>query len=233
MTYTTDGGLPLDINGRPAQGVYVPNVGTVAQQGVLNNTDNGGQAYAAEVVQLAAGTSTVGSVVLNNGTKATYTYAISATAPYATATDWIVVRGSASKTIKIVRVELSGAATAATTILATLKKHTIANTAGTSTNPTPMQHDSNDAAAFATVLLYSAAPTIDASATIWKNVRIDLTVVPGASANAVDRYVYEYGAQISEPLILRGVAQEFAINLGGAAVPSGGVYDASITWTEE
>src|SRR5262249_44379158 len=45
--------------------------------------------------------------------QAAYTYAISATAPYATPTDWVVIRGSATKTVKIVRVELSGAATAA------------------------------------------------------------------------------------------------------------------------
>lgn len=171
--------------------------------------------------------------VITNGQKPTYTYAISATAPYSSPTDWIVIRGSASKTIKIMRVEVSGAATAATEVIATLKKHTIANTSGTSSNPTPVQHDSNDPAAAATVLLYSVAPTVDASATIWKNVRMTLAVAPAATTVAPDRFVYDILAAPYEPLILRGVAQELALNFAGAAVPSGGVYDVAITWVEE
>lgn len=168
-----------------------------------------------------------------DGQKATYVYAISATAPYATPTDWIVVKGSATKTVKILRIEISGAATAATEVIFTLKKHTVANTAGTSTTPTPMKHDSNDVAASATVLLYSAAPTIDSSATIWKTVRMTLAVAPAATSVNPDRYIYNYGAEGYEPLTLRGVTEEFAINFASAAVPSGGVYDVAITFSEE
>jgi hypothetical protein len=167
------------------------------------------------------------------GAKATYTYAISATAPYATPTDWIAIRGSATKTVKIMRVEISGAATAATEVILTLNKHTVANTGGTSSTPTPMQHDSNDSAATATVLLYSVAPTISGTATIWKTVRMTLAVAPAATTVAPDRFVYNYAAEPYEPLVLRGVAQEFAINFAGAAVPSGGVYDVAITISEE
>lgn len=233
MAAFTDGSLPLDTSGRPVDGVYVPGVGTVAQQGVSNATDSSGTPYAATAVQLQAGTNTAGSFVINNGTKATYTYTISATAPYATPTDYVVIRGTASKIVKIVRVEISGAATAATEVIYTLKKHTIANTSGTATNPTPTQHDSNDTAASATVLLYSVAPTIDNSATIWRNVRLTLAVAPAATSVAPDRYVYDYRAEIGEPLTLRGVAQEFALNLGGGALPSGAVLDVAVTWTEE
>lgn len=167
------------------------------------------------------------------GTKATYTYAVTATAPYATPQDWIVIRGSGTKTVKILRVELSGAATAATEVLYTLKKHTIANTAGTSTTPTPMQHDSADGAPTATVLLYTVLPTISGTATVWKTVRMTLAVAPAASTVAPDRYVYDYSDQAYEPLTLRGVAQEFAVNLGGVALPAGAVLDVSVTFSEE
>lgn len=163
---------------------------------------------------------------------ATYTYAISATAPYATPTDWIVLRGSATKVVRLQRIEFSGAATAATEVIFTLKKHTIANTSGTSTSPTPMQHDSADGVATATILLYSVAPTIDASATIWKTVRMTLAVAPAATTVAPDRYIYNASADLCEPLTLRGVAQEFAINFGSAAVPSGGVYDVVLVFSE-
>jgi hypothetical protein len=180
-----------------------------------------------------ASTAVIGSVVSVSGTKATYTYAVSATAPYATPTDWVVIRGSGTKTVKILRVELSGAATSATEVIFTFKKHTVANTGGTSTTPTPMQHDSSDGAATAVVLLYSAAPTIDATATIWKTVRMTLALAPAATSANPDRYVYDYGVEPYEPLTLRGVAQEFAINFAGVAVPTGGVYDLAIIVSEE
>ena len=172
-------------------------------------------------------------VQIIDGLRATYTYAVSATAPYATPTDWIVIRGHATKIVKIRRIEISGAATAATEVIFTLKKHTVGNTGGTSTNPTPIKHDSADSAAGATILLYSVAPTIDASAAIWKTVRMTLAVAPAATADLPDRYVYQYVPGPDGPLTLRGVAQEFAINFAGAAVPTGGVYDAAITFSEE
>jgi hypothetical protein len=166
--------------------------------------------------------------------KATYSYAISATAPYATPTDWIVIRGSATKLVKILRFEFSGVATAATTIVFTLRVHTTANTAGTSTNPAPIQHDSTDAAPTALVLLYTVAPTISGSpGPLLTTVRYMLTVLPAASAVQPDRFAIEFGAGPYEPVVLRGVAQEIAINFAGAAIPSGGVYDARFVWTEE
>jgi hypothetical protein len=185
------------------------------------------------VVGLNAGTNKIGTIENTGSTLATYTYAIAATAPYATPTDWIVIRGSATKTVKIQRIEISGAATSATEVIFSLKKHTIANTSGTSSSPTPMQHNSADGAATAVVLLYSVAPTIDASATLWKNVRMTLSLAPAATSVNPDRYVYDFGLGPYEPLVLNGIAQEFAINFGGAAVPSGGVYDVAIVFTEQ
>lgn len=58
MGYATDGALPKDINNYPAEGVYVPGVGTVAQQGVNVGTDSQGANYAATVVQTASGSTT-------------------------------------------------------------------------------------------------------------------------------------------------------------------------------
>lgn len=168
-----------------------------------------------------------------DGQRPTYRYAIQATAPYATPTDWIVIRGSATKVVRITHIEVSGAATAATEVIATFKKHTIANTGGTSTNPTPVAHDSSDAAASALVLLYTVAPAIDASAVIFEPVRLTLAVAPAATSVNPDRFVADYGARPSKAPVLRGVAQELALNFAGAAVPAGGVYDVVIEWTEE
>lgn len=217
--------LPRDGNGVPlaANGWDATNHQATVQQtapGVADSS-NPSVLYAPELISPFG------------GVKATYVYAISATAPYATPTDWIVIKGSATKTVKILRIEISGAATAATDVVVILQKHTIANTSGTKTNPTPMQHDSNDAAASAVVVLYSVAPTIDASATTWKTIRMNLALAPAATTVVPDRFVYNYAAEPYEPLTLRGVAQEFAINFNSAAVPSGGVYDVAIVWSEE
>src|SRR5712691_7578867 len=132
---------PQDADGRPILGTgYDPTTHqfAVPQVGAAQNDATTGTLSAPNIEQIVA------------GGKATYTYAISATAPYATPTDWIVIRGSTSRTAKLVRVEISGAATAATEVIFTLKKHTVANTGGTSSSPTPMQHDSTDGPATAT-----------------------------------------------------------------------------------
>jgi len=170
-----------------------------------------------------------------DGWKATYTYTISATAPYATPTDWVVIRGSATKTVKVVHIEYSGVATAATAgNIILIKKHTIANTGGTSTNPAFIKHDSNDGAATALVLLYTVAPTIDGTAAIWKTVRLTYGLVAAAAGTwAQDRYVWDQGSSPFEAMTLRGVAQELAFNFNSVAIPAGGVYDLSVTITEE
>ena len=184
----------------------------------------------------ANGNVTAPAAVTNvGGMKSTFVYSISATAPYTTPTDWIVLRGSATKLLKVVRIEFSGAATAATAgIVFTIRKHTIANTAGTSTTPALLQMDSTDPAPTGTIRLYSVAPTIDASAQVWKTVRTTLAVLAQTASNVIpDRFVWDYNDAAYEPLILRGVAQECAINFAGAAIPAGGVYDYSITFSEE
>ena len=170
-----------------------------------------------------------------DGWKATYTYTIASTAPYATPTDWVVIRGHATKIIKIVHIEYSGAATAATAgNYIRIVKHTVANTGGTSTSQTPIKHDSNDGPAAATVLLYTVAPTIDGTATIWKNVRLTYGLVTAAAGTwSQDRFVFDTGGASWEHMTLRGVAQELAFNFNSVAIPAGGVYDLAVTWTEE
>lgn len=171
-------------------------------------------------------------ISLLDGQRATYRFTFQAIAPYAAATDLILVRGFAAGVVRFTRLELSGAATAATEIIAAFKKHTVANTLGTSTAQTPIPHDSSDVASQATVLLYTVAPTIDASAVIFEPVRLTLAVAPAATANNPDRFVADYGARPSKALALRGIAQELALNLGGVAVPAGEVLDGLIEWTE-
>src|SRR6266568_1620385 len=221
MTNLT-GASQLDSTGIPTGSVKVPGTTLLkAIQGGKILTDSLGD-DSAPIRAESAGSS-----------KATYTYLITATAPYATPTDWVVLRGSSSKLVKVVRTSFLGFATAATNILYTYKTHSIANTAGTSTTPAIIQRDSSDAAPTATIFLYSAAPTINASAIIVENIWTQLAVTMTTASALPLPVVHEYGLGPYEPWVLRGVAQEFAINFNSVAVPAGGLYTYEITWSEE
>lgn len=54
MAAATDGALPKDIYGNPSSSVYVPNLGTVAQQGGMQGTDTGGEPYALAYENISA-----------------------------------------------------------------------------------------------------------------------------------------------------------------------------------
>jgi hypothetical protein len=212
---------PADSNNIPIGCVYVPGVGFKALQGGTLFTDG------------SSNDSAPARLELTGGSKATYTYSAGAIATFATMQDLVVLRGSATKLVKVTRVELSGSATAATQILFWLKKHTIADTGGTSTNQTVTKHDSNDGAATALAMLYTIQATVDASATIVRQGRLTLAVAPAATANLNDRYVVDFGMRGAEPIVLRGVAQEFALNFNGQATTAGQLMDYTIEWSEE
>lgn len=67
--------------------------------------------------------------------KATYAAAIVGLASVAAATDLFTITGSASKTVRITRVSISGLATSASAIAVPLIKRSAANTGGTATSP--------------------------------------------------------------------------------------------------
>jgi hypothetical protein len=215
------GSTPADINGIPIGCVYVPGVGFKALQGGTLFTDTSSNDSAPARMEIVS------------GSKATYTYSINALATLASHTDLLVLRGSATKTIKVIHFELSGLATTSAQIIALLKKHTIADTGGTGTlGATPTKHDSNDGAATAVINTYQTTlPTVDASATIIRAIR--LQVAPAAAtATTPDRYTTDFGDIGYEPIVLRGVAQEFALNFNAVTI-TGGLFDFSVTWIEE
>src|SRR5258707_10042312 len=188
--------IPPDQNTIPMGAVGVPgNQTPVVLQGGKSSTD----AFSNPTSPVRA--ESAGSI------KATYTYLITATAPYATPTDWVVLRGSATKKVTVVRTSFTGFATAATNILYTYKLHTVANTGGTSTTPAFIKRDSGDGAATAVILLYSAAPTIDATAAIVANVWTQLAVTMTTASVLPLPVVQEYSLGAYEPWVLHGIAQ--------------------------
>lgn len=144
----------------------------------------------------------------------------------ATATDIFTITGSATRTIKVTKVTASGRQTTAGQVLIILLKRSTAN-AGATTNETEVPHDSNDAAASATVRSYTANPT---PGTLVGRVASTEILVP-AAATAADggKVVFDFS---DAPVVLRGTGEVLALNLNSVTV-TGGSFNCSVMWTEE
>lgn len=169
--------------------------------------------------------------VLTEGQKATYTATAAAFLPVATATDFISIFGSASKTIRVLRVAIGGVATAGTIVDLYMIKRSSANSAGTPTALTAIPHDANDASASAAVNSYAANPTTGSAI---GNIGIRKLSLPTAASNiVVPMLEWRPGTQNDRAWVLRGAAQGLCLNWNGAAIPAGTSLDVEITWTEE
>lgn len=213
------GAQPTDSNNIPIGSAYVPGVGFNAVQGGSNYTDGSSNISAPITI------SNVG------GWKATYTTNIFGLVPVTAATDIFTLTGSATKTIRVLRVEFSMVITTATMIDLVFLKRSTANTAGTttSTNLTTSSHDSNSAANTATILAYTANPT---AGTLVGNLgNIKYLAQPATILPVV--VIKEYGTRPSQQPVLRGTSQVFAVNLNGIALGGGQLADIAIEWSEE
>jgi hypothetical protein len=167
-----------------------------------------------------------------DGLKATYsaTSAIgfaSATA----ATDIFTITGSATKTIRILRVGFSAQVTTAGVVNILLIKKSAANSGGTSAAATAVPHDSSDAAATATVLNYTANPTTLGAAV--GTVRAARMFIPTSGTDIAD-FVneWDFGYLPEKCVVLRGTTQVLSINLNATTV-AGGTWTCYVEWTEE
>jgi hypothetical protein len=170
--------------------------------------------------------------ISSNGTRATFHYVAQDITPVATATDVLVLTGSATKVIRVTKVVIVGTATAASIYDHYVVKRTAANTAGTSTNVTAAKSDSTDDAQTATLALYTANPSalgtgiaVEANKTY-----LSASASPGAAALPS---AYTFGVRNDKAIVLRGTSESLAINFNGQAVPAGASLYLSIEWTED
>lgn len=145
----------------------------------------------------------------------------------AAATDIFTITGSATTTVFVTKVIISGIQTTAGLTDVQLIKRSTADTAGTSTAATAIPHDSSDAAATATCLAYTANPT---TGTAVGTFRRGYVPVAGATSVVNPLIVFDFGDK-GRPVVLRGIAQVLAVNLGGATL-TGGTFDIAIEWFE-
>lgn len=161
------------------------------------------------------------------GLQGTYAVAAVAVTPVATPTDVVTVYGSATKTVRVKNVTVSGVATTAGSMDVSLIKRTAANTVGTFTVPVAAKFDSSDAAPTAALKQYSANPTVGAGVALATK-KLNMGV-PGAGGVVT----FDFATRNDKALILRGVAEGLAINLNGQAVPDGGTITYAVEFEED
>lgn len=166
--------------------------------------------------------------VPSDGVKATYGAGALDTVPVAAgATDVFTIAGSATKTIRILRVFFSGTRTASTSTNVTFLKRSTANTGGVSVALSAVPFDSNNVAATATVLAYTANPVVG---TLVGNIRNKKILIPAPGVIG-DTLEYDFGS-LGQTIVLRGVGQVMAISFNGVAIV-GGLFNFGIEWIEE
>lgn len=174
-------------------------------------------------------------LVSTESSKATYQYGSMAFAMQASPTAFVVIKGSATKTVRIKRIKVAGVATAQGNMQIQLARWSTAGTLGSAvlTALTAVKHDTNDAAATCVVSTVGTANYTTegtGSATPFMTDRIFMGVVATGLVGAI---TYDFGTRNDKALVLRGTGDIIAISGNGSAIPSGGVVDISIELEED
>lgn len=159
------------------------------------------------------------------------TYSAASTLPLAaSATDVFTLTGSASKTIRITLIRLSGLATTAITVPVQLIKRASVNTGGTISTNTAVPHDSTNATATATCVSYTANPaTLGTTVGALRADKVNFGLTASDTSPII---VWDFGIRPSQALVLRGATEVIAISMATITV-TGGSLSVDIEWTEE
>lgn len=169
-------------------------------------------------------------VTTSSTAKVAYSASITGLVPAAAATDIFTLIGSATKTIRVTRIQISGVATAAAAVDVQIIKRSTAGSGGTSTSPTMVPNDSLDGAATALAKAFTANPTVGTIVGLIRSQKITLTT--GAGAIPLVQTLIEFGTNFARAITLRGAAEQIAINWNAQTV-TGNSVNIDIEWTEE
>lgn len=153
----------------------------------------------------------------NGSLKASYSASTTGLVPVATATDIWEITGSASKTVKITQLWVSGTAATAINTSVLLIKRSTANSGGTSSATTFVAHDSTNAAATATGKAYTANPTTGTAVGTIRSIKTFFSL--GTAGGTVA--TWDFGIRPAQPIVLRGTSQQLCVNLNGATISTG------------
>jgi hypothetical protein len=166
--------------------------------------------------------------VSSEGTKNTFSSASSGVTLAATATDFWELIGSATKTVRILRITLTGICTAGASPDILLIVRSTADTSGTASQPAITPNDSNDSPATAVINLYSANPTLGVAVGTIRARKLNLGTVSAAGT-----LEWKFSDVNDQAIVLRGVAQVLCLNFNGQAVPSGTLIDIETEFVED
>lgn len=198
--------------------------------------DGNNAAQSVSALQDAAGYNS-SMVSLDTG-RATYRAAANFTPQVTGAVCVISIQGSATKTVRIKRVGLSGVSTGAGQNIYALQKTSALGAGGTTVTPTVSKMDSADAAATAVVQHYTtslkAAGTPIGGPLSAANVQTCVTAVPTTGVPAQTLLFPEAGAPIGHAIVLRGTSEFLEIqNLAAANLAAGTVLCYFVEWEED
>jgi hypothetical protein len=166
-----------------------------------------------------------------SGQPPVYSAAFRSITPAATATDIFTITGSATKTIRVLRINFSAIQTTGASQEILLVYRTTANTGGTSATGTNVPWDPTTAAATATTRSYTANPS--ALGTAAGNLQIIKYFVEEGGSGSPEDYTFDFTSSNSESgIVLRGTGDTLALNWNGAAVPAGLNMDCFMIWSE-
>jgi hypothetical protein len=141
-------------------------------------------------------------------------------------TDNAVMPGNATNTVIVTKVLVTCNETTAGQINVELLKRSTADTSGTSAAMTAVPMDSNYSAAVSAPLSYTGTgPTVGTAVGDLDNLQIGCMAPATATPN--DIFIFDP----DKPIILRGTAQQIAVNVGNAAL-TGGNVTVTFEWQE-
>lgn len=199
--------------------------------------DGNNAAQSMDALQDAAGINV--SIVSLDSTRATYRAAANFTPQPTAAVTVISIQGSATKTVRIKRIGLSGVSTAAGQNIYALQRSTALGAGGTTVNPTLAKMDFLSAAATAVVAHYTTSAKAAGTSTgigplTTANVQTCVTAVPTTSVLPVTQLFPEFGAPIGQAIVLRGTSDFLEVqNLAAANLAAGTVLNYFIEWEED
>lgn len=151
----------------------------------------------------------------------------------ATPTAVVVIQGSATKTCRITKINMTGAATAAGNMPYIITRRSTNGTPGSAvlTAVTAAKNDTGDIAPTMVVSTVGTAnyTTLGTTAGVVAAGRLAMAALTTGSAGVSSE---EFGFR-EKALVLRGTSDYLTIEFSGTAVPSGGVLDFEIIWSED
>lgn len=180
----------------------------------------------------------VGVLTAVNTQVATYRAVALALPPAASATDIACIAGSATKVVRVQKIVISGTAATLVTAPFTLLRRASVDTAGTAATTTAnwantiSKLDTQNPAATATLISYSANPTInDTSPTYIATDALTIPVTSAGTSTVPLRWTFNDGF-LPQMLTLRGTSDQICINLNAVSIATGLLYP-HIEWTEQ